>query len=102
MSIDWVRGLTMVGMILVDCSGPHPYWFLDHAEWNGLTPADLIFPSFIFLMGMAVPLAVSVKNPLNARKIIRVFALFGIGVLLNLFVRKFTLNHCNNEITQSG
>lgn len=51
----------MVGMILVDNMGPvtNPPWFLDHAQWDGLTPADLIFPAFLFIMGMAVPLAVS-------------------------------------------
>jgi predicted acyltransferase len=49
----------MVGMIMVDNMGPHPPWYLDHAEWNGLTPADLIFPSFLFIMGMAIPLAVT-------------------------------------------
>lgn len=51
----------MVGMILVDNMGPvnNPPWFLDHAQWHGLTPADLIFPAFLFIMGMAVPLAVS-------------------------------------------
>jgi predicted acyltransferase len=49
----------MVGMILVDCGGPHPPWFIDHALWNGLTPADLIFPAFLFILGMAVPLAVN-------------------------------------------
>jgi predicted acyltransferase len=49
----------MVGMIMVDNMGPYPPWYLDHAEWNGLTPADLIFPSFLFIMGMAIPLAVT-------------------------------------------
>jgi predicted acyltransferase len=84
----------MVGMILVDNSGPYPPWFLDHAEWNGLTPADLIFPSFLFIMGMAIPLAVSDNKPLKPKNIIRVFALFAIGVFLNLLARKFTFNHC--------
>jgi predicted acyltransferase len=49
----------MIGMILIDNMGPDAPWWLAHAEWNGLTPADLIFPSFLFIMGMAIPLAVS-------------------------------------------
>lgn len=85
----------MLGMILVDNSGPYPPWFIDHAEWNGLTPADLIFPSFLFIMGMAVPLAMSKTNPFGLRSVVRIIALFAIGVFLNLSARKFTFNHCN-------
>jgi predicted acyltransferase len=84
----------MVGMILVDNSGPYPPWFLDHAEWNGLTPADLIFPSFLFIMGMAVPLATTKAKPVRVKNIIRIAALFLIGVFLNLLSRKFTFDHC--------
>lgn len=85
----------MVGMILVDNSGPYPPWFLDHAAWNGLTPADLIFPSFLFIMGMAIPLSTTQKKPVSLRNVIRIAALFLIGVFLNLLARKFTFNHCN-------
>lgn len=94
-SLDILRGLTMLGMILVDNSGPHPPWWLDHAEWHGLTPADLIFPSFVFIMGMAVPLAMSKSKPFGLRSVLRILGLFAIGVLLNLTARKFTFNHCN-------
>jgi predicted acyltransferase len=95
-SLDILRGLTMLGMILVDNSGPHPPWWLDHAEWNGLTPADLIFPSFIFIMGMAVPLAMSKSKPFSYRSVLRILGLFAIGVFLNLSARKFTFGHCKN------
>lgn len=93
-SLDILRGLTMLGMILVDNSGPHPPWWLDHAEWHGLTPADLIFPSFVFIMGMAVPLAMSKSKPFGYRSVLRILGLFAIGVFLNLSARKFTFNHC--------
>ena len=86
----------MVGMILVDNS-PFPPWYLDHAEWNGVTPADFIFPSFLFIMGMAIPMALTKTNPFRLRSVFRIFALFAIGVLLNLTARKFTFNHCNNH-----
>ena len=81
----------MVGMILVDNMGPvkNPPWFLDHAECNGLTPADLIFPAFLFIMGMAIPLAVSEKRPVRLRNILRIAGLFLIGFLLNLYGKKF-------------
>lgn len=81
----------MCGMILVDNMGPvnDPPWFLDHAEWHGLTPADLIFPAFLFIMGMAVPLAVSPKRPVKIRNLIRIAGLFLIGFALNLIGRKF-------------
>ena len=81
----------MAGMILVDNMGPvaHPPPFLDHAKWNGLTPADLIFPAFLFIMGLAIPLAVSSKRPVRPRNAARVAGLFLIGFLLNLLGKKF-------------
>ena len=60
----------MVGMILVDCSGDSPPWVLDHVEWNGLSTADLIFPSFVFIMGMAVPLAMSANRPFKLKNLL--------------------------------
>ncbi len=48
-----------------------------------MTPADLIFPSFLFIMGMAVPLAVSTTKPMNFKKILRVVALFAVGLFMN-------------------
>lgn len=96
-SLDVLRGLTMLGMILVDNQGPSPPWFLDHSEWNGLTPADLVFPSFLFIMGMAVPLSMSPSKPFSWRNLIRILALFGIGVFINLSARKFTFNHCKDN-----
>ena len=58
-SLDVFRGLTIAGMVLVNNPGTwsHIYWPLEHAEWNGWTPTDLIFPFFLFIVGIAVPLA---------------------------------------------
>jgi predicted acyltransferase len=49
------RGLTVVGMIFVNNPGDwgHLYWPFDHAEWHGWTPTDLIFPWFLFIVGVA-------------------------------------------------
>jgi predicted acyltransferase len=57
--LDVFRGLTVAGMVLVNNPGSwaHIYWPLDHAEWNGWTPTDLIFPFFLFIVGVAIPLA---------------------------------------------
>jgi predicted acyltransferase len=44
--------------------------------------ADLIFPSFLFIMGMAVPLALTKNKPFRPKNLFRIIALFGIGVLL--------------------
>ena len=57
--LDAFRGLTVAGMILVNNPGSwaHIYWPLEHAEWNGWTPTDLIFPFFLFIVGVAIPLA---------------------------------------------
>lgn len=81
----------MVGMIIVDNMGPSknpPVW-LDHPPWDGLTVADFIFPAFLFIMGMAVPLAISEKRPAKIRNYVRVAGLFLIGFMLNLIARKF-------------
>ena len=59
MSLDVLRGLTMVGMILVDDMGDYSalIWPLRESDWDGITTSDCIFPCFIFVMGLAIPLA---------------------------------------------
>jgi predicted acyltransferase len=56
-SLDAFRGGTVAAMILVNNPGDweHVYWPLDHAPWHGWTPTDLIFPFFLFIVGMALP-----------------------------------------------
>ena len=58
-SLDVFRGITIAGMVLVNNPGTwaNIYWPLEHAEWNGWTPTDLIFPFFLFIVGVAIPLA---------------------------------------------
>ena len=54
-SLDLFRGVTIAAMILVNNPGnDHPYWPLEHAEWNGWTPTDLIFPFFLFIVGVSL------------------------------------------------
>lgn len=58
-SLDVFRGLTIAGMILVNNPGPSGkvYWPLEHAAWHGWTPTDLIFPFFLFIVGVSLTLA---------------------------------------------
>src|SRR4249920_3077690 len=55
-SLDVFRGATVCLMILVNNPGSweHIYAPLDHAEWHGLTPTDLVFPFFLFAVGNAL------------------------------------------------
>jgi predicted acyltransferase len=59
LSLDVLRGGTMAAMVLVNNPGDwsHVYPPLDHAEWNGCTPTDIIFPSFLFMVGVAIVFA---------------------------------------------
>ncbi|MDQ2832209.1 MAG: heparan-alpha-glucosaminide N-acetyltransferase domain-containing protein [Acidobacteriota bacterium] len=56
LSVDVLRGLTIAFMILVNTPGDSTHTFtpLEHAEWNGWTPTDLVFPNFLFLIGMSL------------------------------------------------
>ncbi len=58
-SLDVFRGMTIAGMILVNNPGSWSaiYWPLAHADWHGWTPTDLIFPFFLFIAGVAMPLS---------------------------------------------
>lgn len=92
LSIDILRGLTIFFMIIVNTPGSwsHVYKPLLHAKWNGCTPADLVFPSFLFVIGMS--LFISFKKMFKlphatvAKKITkRAFLIFLFGLLLNWF-----------------
>ena len=87
--LDVLRGLTMMGMIMVDSMGDFDYviWPLNETNWDGLSTADCIFPSFLFIMGLAVPLALKREDRFKGStwyRIVKRFALmFLIGVAIN-------------------
>lgn len=56
LSIDVLRGLTIALMIVVNDAGDGTryWWPLEHADWNGYTPTDLVFPTFLFLVGCSI------------------------------------------------
>ena len=70
LSLDAFRGATMALMILVNNAGDgkHVYWPLEHAEWHGWTPTDVVFPSFLWIVGVAITL---VAGPPSASAAIR-------------------------------
>jgi predicted acyltransferase len=94
LSLDVFRGVTVAAMILVNNPGDwgHIYTPLEHAEWNGCTPTDLIFPFFLFIIGVSIVFALdssktdAVNHPkLIKNIIIRSLKLFGLGLILSLF-----------------
>jgi predicted acyltransferase len=59
LSLDVARGITIAFMIMVNNNGGDGSWgFMNHADWNGLTPTDLVFPTFVFVMGISVVFAI--------------------------------------------
>jgi len=93
-SVDILRGLTIVAMIMVNNPGTwaHVYPPLLHAEWHGLTPTDLIFPFFLFIVGISISFAYKNKsnNKSTYKKIvIRSLKLIVLGLFLGWFLPYF-------------
>lgn len=97
LSLDVFRGLTVAAMILVNNPGSWStiYAPLKHAEWNGCTPTDLIFPFFLFIVGVSISYALGSKKESSSQaKLLftafkRALILFGLGLFLNLFPKVF-------------
>jgi predicted acyltransferase len=94
LSIDAFRGLTIAGMILVNDPGNWDavYSPLEHAEWNGWTPTDLVFPFFLFLVGTSMVFSFSsrqekgsTRRELLRHTIRRSLYIYGIGLALHLY-----------------
>lgn len=92
MCLDVYRGLMVAGMILVDNPGSDEkaYWPIMHAKWNGWTPADFIFPSFLFLVGISIVYSFGARQKRGETKrqiflhaIKRSLILIAIGLLVN-------------------
>jgi predicted acyltransferase len=92
MCLDIYRGLMVAAMIVVDNPGSDDkaYWAIKHAEWNGWTPADFIFPSFLFLVGVSIVLSFSsrLRRGESRRQILlhafkRSLVLIAVGLFVN-------------------
>jgi predicted acyltransferase len=101
LSVDVLRGLTIALMILVNDPGDwgHVYTQLDHAEWNGFTLTDFVFPNFLFLVGVSIVLSLSSriakgdsKRSLALHMFRRATTIFLIKLLLSAFPH-FHLTH---------
>ncbi|MBC91977.1 MAG: heparan-alpha-glucosaminide N-acetyltransferase [Flavobacteriaceae bacterium] len=93
-SVDILRGLTIIFMIIVNDPGSwsHVYAPLLHAEWNGITPTDYIFPTFLFIVGVSIVLSLSkkkdgglAKNILLKKIIWRSIKIYLVGLFLWLW-----------------
>jgi predicted acyltransferase len=97
-SLDVFRGMTIAGMILVNMASiaePNVYAPLLHADWHGCTPTDLVFPFFLFIVGVAMTFSLSKYTEENKptssvywRILRRAAILFALGLLLNVFWNK--------------
>jgi len=91
-ALDAFRGLTIATMILVNTPGSwaHIYPPLAHADWHGCTPTDLVFPFFLFIVGVAMWFSFSkydhhINTPAIIKVLKRTFLIFLIGLLLTAF-----------------
>ena len=88
-SLDVLRGITIFGMILVNNGvGEQQFSTLQHVAWNGMTPCDLVFPFFLFIVGVSMYLSMKKTEfkpsmPLVWKIIRRTIILFALGTLLH-------------------
>lgn len=93
LSLDVLRGLTIAGMIIVNDPGDWGYVYppLLHAPWHGITPTDLVFPFFLFIVGVSIVLAYTKRlgrgdapSTMYGKIYKRSAIIFGLGLFLAL------------------
>lgn len=95
LSIDIFRGITIALMIIVNSQGDQAYSWLSHSTWNGCTFADLVFPFFIFIMGVSLAFSLSklIEKGLLQQILMKILKrsliIFLIGLFLNAFPYHF-------------
>lgn len=93
LSLDVARGITIAFMIMVNNNGGSGSWrFMNHAEWNGLTPTDLVFPTFLFIVGVSIVFSTQARLAKGATRaqlakhtVQRAAVLFLFGLIINGF-----------------
>ncbi len=92
-SVDALRGLAVAAMLLVNNPGDWSYVLspLEHSAWNGCTPTDLVFPLFLFIVGVSLALALGPKQEAGAKAselmpavLKRGLRIVGLGLVLHL------------------
>jgi predicted acyltransferase len=102
--LDVFRGMTVCFMIIVNTPGNGANTFspLLHAKWNGFTPTDLVFPSFLFAVGNAMSFVMKKWETMNQSRVLfkilkRTAIIFLLGYLVYWFPF-FKIDHCiSNE-----
>jgi predicted acyltransferase len=91
-SLDIFRGMTVAFMIIVNTPGSWQYVYppLEHAKWHGCTPTDLVFPFFLFVVGISSWFSLKkYGSEMNWSSFLRIFrrmaAIFAVGLFLNIF-----------------
>ena len=93
-SLDVLRGLTIGFMIMVNnnADGDKAFWAMKHAAWNGFTPTDLVFPTFLFLVGVSTVFSTQARLKQGVSKasiffhtVRRTIMLFLFGLIVNSF-----------------
>jgi len=101
-SLDFLRGLTVASMILVNNPGDwgNIYPPFEHSKWNGCTPTDLVFPFFLFIVGVSINYAIgdkrldrSLHTKLIANAARRAAMIFGLAMILSLIMNGFDFAH---------
>ncbi len=98
--LDVARGITIAFMIMVNNNGGQGSWhFMNHAAWNGLTATDLVFPTFVFVMGISAVFAIesrlargSTRGQIIRHAAVRTVILCLLGIVVNSFPL-FALEH---------
>jgi predicted acyltransferase len=92
LSLDVLRGITIAFMIMVNNNGGHAWWPFEHSAWNGWTPTDMVFPTFLFLVGVTIVFSMESRLSRGVPpgsllpKILRRFViLFCLGLFVNGF-----------------
>jgi len=93
LSLDVLRGITIAFMIMVNNNGgPGSWGFMRHSAWNGLTAADVVFPTFVFVVGVSIVFAFdarlargATRTELTWHTLKRAAILFMLGIVLNGF-----------------
>ncbi len=92
-SLDVLRGVTIAFMIMVNNNGGPGSWKeMNHAAWNGFTATDLVFPTFLFVVGVSIVLATQARLARGQRRaqlarhtVVRAVVLFAFGIVVNNF-----------------
>jgi predicted acyltransferase len=92
LALDVFRGMTIAGMILVNNPGSWSYIYapLKHSEWHGCTPTDLIFPFFLFIVGVSMFFSFSkYGSELNGKSLFKILKRTALIFLIGLFLNSF-------------